>query len=115
MQARAPCHAALLPPPCSLSFRLQALYVCAAMAAVPRGGNEGRSEAALEAHEEPEEGALVAAVIDNRAGEVGLAVLDADGGTLLLAQHVESTRTFALTLCAPLAQRLAATGSISAA
>ena len=50
--------------------------------------------------EEPaaSEGALLAAVIDNRAGEVGLAVLDASSGALLLAQHVEATRTFALTL-----------------
>ena len=46
-----------------------------------------------------EEGALVVAVIDNRAGEVGLAVLDAASGALLLAQHVEATRTFARTLC----------------
>ncbi|KAL4430860.1 hypothetical protein ABPG75_006116 [Micractinium tetrahymenae] len=43
-------------------------------------------------------GALLAAVIDNRAGEVGLAVLEAGGGSLLLAQHVETTRTFAHTL-----------------
>jgi ethanolamine utilization microcompartment shell protein EutS len=42
--------------------------------------------------------AILAAVIDNRAGEVGLAVLDADGGALLLSQHVEATRTFARTL-----------------
>ena len=48
-----------------------------------------------------EEGALVVAVIDNRAGEVGLAVLDAASGALLLAQHVEATRTFARTLCVP--------------
>lgn len=45
-----------------------------------------------------EDAALVAAVIDNRAGEVGLAVLEAGGGALLLAQHVETTRTFAQTL-----------------
>ena len=43
----------------------------------------------------------MAAVIDNRAGEVGLAVLDAASGALLLAQHVEATRTFARTLCVP--------------
>lgn len=42
--------------------------------------------------------AILAAVIDNRAGEVGLAVLDADGGALLLSQHVETTRTFARTM-----------------
>lgn len=50
------------------------------------------------AAEEGEPGALLAAVIDNRAGEVGLAVLDGGGGALLLAQHVETTRTFARTL-----------------
>lgn len=60
-------------------------------------GNEQASEGGLPA-EEQAAGALVAGVIDNRAGEVGLAVLDADGGTLLLAQHVETTRTFARTL-----------------
>lgn len=47
-----------------------------------------------------QEGAtLVATVIDNRAGEVGLAALDAASGTLLLAQHVEATRNCACTLC----------------
>lgn len=45
-----------------------------------------------------EAGALLAAVIDNRAGEVGLAVLEESGCSLLLAQHVETTRTFAHTL-----------------
>lgn len=43
-------------------------------------------------------GVLVAAVIDNRAGEVGLAVLDAAAGELQLSQYVETTRTFACTL-----------------
>lgn len=60
-------------------------------------GHRGEPGAA-EAAEEGEPGAMLAAVIDNRAGEVGLAVLDAGGGTLLLAQHVETTRTFARTL-----------------
>lgn len=46
---------------------------------------------------EAQGGALLAAVIDNRAGEVGVAVLE-EGGSLLLAQHVETTRTFAHTL-----------------
>lgn len=41
---------------------------------------------------------MLAAVIDNRAGEVGLAVLEESGCSLLLAQHVETTRTFAHTL-----------------
>lgn len=40
----------------------------------------------------------LAAAIDNRAGEVGLAILDAEHGGLLLSQHVETARTFARTL-----------------
>lgn len=40
----------------------------------------------------------LAAAIDNRAGEVGLAILDAARGKLLLAQHVETSRTFPRTL-----------------
>ena len=40
----------------------------------------------------------LAAAIDNRAGEVGLAILDAEHGELLLSQHVETARTFARTL-----------------
>lgn len=51
-----------------------------------------------EAPEEGGEGALLAAVIDNRAGEVGLAMLDAAAGALHLTQFVETTRTFARTL-----------------
>lgn len=45
-----------------------------------------------------EGGALFAAVIQNRAGEVGVAILDAAGGALLLGQHVETSRTFARAL-----------------
>lgn len=55
-------------------------------------------EAAETALHGPGPRALVAAVIDNRAGEVGLAVLDADGGALLVTQLVETTRSFAQTL-----------------
>lgn len=59
------------------------------------GSHQPVQEAEDEGQEQ--EGALVAALIDNRAGEVGLAVLDAAAGTLLLTQFVESTRTFVRT------------------
>lgn len=62
------------------------------------GRSAGRGEPSAEGADEGEPGALLAAVIDNRAGEVGLAVLDARGGGVLLTQHVETTRTFARTL-----------------
>lgn len=52
----------------------------------------------MEEASDGERGALVAAVIQNRAGETGLAVLDAAGGALLLGQHVETSRTFARAL-----------------
>lgn len=64
--------------------------------AAPHGSHAPPQE--QEEAEEQQEGALVAALIDNRAGEVGLAVLDAAAGTLLLTQFVESTRTFVRTL-----------------
>jgi DNA mismatch repair protein MSH4 len=43
------------------------------------------------------EGAVVVALIQNRAGEVGLAALDARASTLWLAQFVETTRSFSTT------------------
>ncbi len=66
-------------------------------ATLPSSGGRGQPWAAEDA-QDGEPGALLAAVIDNRVGEVGLAVLDAGGGALLLAQHVESSRTFTRTL-----------------
>ena len=70
------------------------------MAARGAASNEEAAGEGPLAAQQHEGAALVAAVIDNRAGEVGLAVLDAASGTLLLAQHVEETRTFARTLYA---------------
>ena len=55
----------------------------------PGGGGHGS--------EEGSEGAHLAAVIDNRAGAVGLAVLDASGA-LLLSQQIEMTRSHGIAL-----------------
>lgn len=70
-------------------------FRCPSLLSVPMAAQA--SDAGLPALE-GEGGALLAAVIDNPAGEVGLAVLEEGGCSLLLAQHVETTRTFAHTL-----------------
>lgn len=72
-----------------------------APAAGPGAGpaQKGALNAQHDQEAQPEEqGALLAACIDNRAGEVGLAVLDAAAGALVIMQHVEATRSFAVTL-----------------
>lgn len=75
----APATAPPRPPPAARRLRLGRPLDCAAP------------------HPSPPTNQLAAA-IDNRAGEVGLAILDAARGELLLAQHVETSRGFARTL-----------------
>lgn len=72
--------------------------VTAGAAALTAGAPPHPADPPLSDSEGDGEGALLAAVIDNRAGEVGLAVLDAGGGRLLLAQHIDTTRSFAHTM-----------------